>query len=74
MIAQKEKPTDFYVIHPLFDKPEQKCDPSALGLMKMSKSVKLSLTLLRVYLIVMMLMLTYHLLDLAGLFGHHLAK
>ncbi len=44
------------------------------GRIEMSKSVKVSLTLLRVYLIAMMLMLCYHLLDLAGVFGAHIAK
>jgi hypothetical protein len=58
---------EFIVIHPLFDEPEQKCDPSGLGAMKMSRSVRLSLLLLRAYLMVMGLMLTYHMLDLSGL-------
>lgn len=61
----------FTVVHPIFDEPEKKCDPSNLGLMQMSKSVKISLLLLRIYLIVMGLMLGYHMLDLAGIFGRH---
>lgn len=76
MIATKSEPEtqEFFVVHPLFDVQEQKCDPAQLGRIEMSKSVKVSLTLLRVYLIAMMLMLCYHLLDLAGVFGAHIAK
>jgi hypothetical protein len=76
MIATKSEAEtkELFVIHPLFDVEEQKCDPSKLGRIEMSKSVKVSLTLLRVYLIAMMLMLCYHLLALAGVFGAHLAK
>ena len=58
----------FEVIHPLFDKPEVKCDPSSLGAMHMSKSVRVSLVVLRGYLILMGLLLGYHMLDLAGVF------
>ncbi len=58
---------EFIVIHPLFDEPEQKCDPSLLGPMKISRSVRLSLLMLRGYLVVMGVMLAYHMLDLSGL-------
>jgi len=63
----------FEVIHPIYDEPEIKCDPTGLGAMEMSKSVKVSLLVLRVYLFAMGLMLAYHLLDLAGAFGHRSA-
>lgn len=58
---------EFVVVHPLFDEPEQKCDPNNLGRIKMSRSVRLSLVMLRGYLIVMGVMLTYHMIQLAGL-------
>jgi hypothetical protein len=61
----------FEVIHPIYDTPEAKCDPTDLGPMKMSKSVRFSLFALRGYLLVMGLMLGYHMLDLAGAFAHH---
>ncbi len=58
----------FVVVHPLDDLPEQKVDTESLGPMPMSKSVRLSLMSLRAYLVVMMLMVLYHVLGLAGLF------
>lgn len=61
----------FVVIHPLFDEPEQKCDPTDLGRIKMSSSVRSCLFVLRAYLMVMGVMLGYHMLDLAGVFAHH---
>ena len=48
--------------------PEEKADTSNLGPMPMTTSVKLSL---RAYLILMIGLVFYHVLDLAGLFGHH---
>ena len=59
----------FVVVHPLDDLPEQKVDTSTLGPMPMMLSVKLSLMALRGYLILMMLMVLYHVMDLAGAFG-----
>ena len=61
----------FVVIHPLDDAPEQKVDTAALGPMTMTTSVKLSLMTLRGYLILMMLLVLYHVIDLAGAFGKH---
>ena len=58
----------FVVIHPLDDTPEQKVDTIALGSMPMTASVKLSLIALRGYLVLMMLLVLYHVLDLAGAF------
>jgi hypothetical protein len=63
----------YYVIHPLDDVEEQKCDAEALGPMPMTRSVKWSLLSLRAYLILMGLLVLYHVLDLAGLF-HHVAS
>jgi hypothetical protein len=64
----------YEVIHPLFDKPETKCSTEGLGRIKMSKSVRLSLMALRGYLILTFVLLGYHMLDLAGVFGAHLLK
>lgn len=61
----------FVVVHPLDDAPEQKVDTVALGSMPMTTSVKLSLMALRGYLILMMLLVLYHVIDLAGAFGQH---
>lgn len=59
----------FVVIHPLDDEPEQKVDIESLGPMPMTTSVKVSLYSLRGYLVVMMMLVLYHVLHLAGLFG-----
>jgi hypothetical protein len=58
----------FSVIHPLNDMPEQKCSSVGLGRITMTHPVRISLFVLRAYLIAMMLMLGYHVLDLAGVF------
>ena len=60
----------FVVVHPLDDRPEEKVDTSSLGPMPMTTSVKLSLMALRGYLVVMMLLVLYHVMDLAGAFKH----
>jgi hypothetical protein len=39
--------------------------------MAMTLSVRVSLLSLRAYLVLMMLLVFYHVIDLAGLFGHH---
>jgi hypothetical protein len=79
MTLQKELPTEIadselYVIHPLFDLPEEKCSPLGLGRMRMSPTVRISLIVLRAYLLLMVVLLTYHMLDVAGFLGHHGAK
>jgi hypothetical protein len=56
----------FRVIHPLDDEAEQKCSSEGLGHIKMTPTVRVSLRILRGYLIVMTLMLGYHVMDLAG--------
>jgi hypothetical protein len=58
------------VVHPLDDLPEQKCSSDGLGQIAMTASVRLSLKILRGYLILMSLMLIYHVLDLAGVLTH----
>ena len=70
--AISEIPEDhFLVVHPLDDVRETKIDTSTLGTMPMTASVKLSLMTLRGYLILMMFLVLYHVLDLAGAFGQH---
>lgn len=67
-----EVPEDhFLVVHPLDDVRETKIDTSVLGTMPMTASVKFSLMTLRGYLILMMLLVVYHVMDLAGVFGPH---
>jgi hypothetical protein len=60
----------FVVVHPLDDVPEAKVDTENLGPMRMTLAVRLSLLSLRAYLALMMLLVFYHVLDMAGLFGH----
>lgn len=62
----------FHVIHPLDDVPEEKLCPTRLklGRMRMSGGRWWSLLTLRVYLIVIMLLVLYRGLDLAGVFSH----
>ena len=76
MIATKnpDRIEQFVVVHPMFDVPEQKCDPSELGPMKMSASVKVCLLLLRAYLVLMSVMLCYYFLTQVGVIAVHVAK
>jgi len=60
---------EFLVIHPLDDVQEQKIETKHLGPMKMTSAVRISLLVLRGYLVLMMLLVLYHVLDLAGAFG-----
>ena len=55
----------FYVIHPLDDLPEEKVKTDHLPPLGMTRSVRWSLFTLRAYLIIMMLLLGYHVVDLA---------
>lgn len=66
--------TRLYVIHPLDDVPEQKKSVEGLGYIKMSPSVKFSLYALRGYLILIMVLALYRVLDLMHVFGHHVTK
>ncbi len=63
-------PNAFLVIHPLDDGPEEKRDVSALGPMPMTRSVRFSLLALRAYLLLMIGLVAYHVLVLAGAFEH----
>lgn len=60
----------FYIVHPLDDEPEEKCDPEALGPLKLSRAERVVLFALQGYLLVMVGMAAYRVADLAGLFGH----
>jgi hypothetical protein len=59
----------YVVVHPLDDLPEAKVDTDALGPMPMTLSVKWSLVSLRAYLVLMIALVFYRVLALAGLFG-----
>lgn len=63
-----EEPRTFLVVHPLDDVPEQKLDTEHLGPMRMTCTVRYSLFALRGYLLLMMALVLYHVLNLAGLF------
>ena len=52
---------------PLDDVAEQKCSTEGLGKIRMTRAVRVSLGVLRAYLILMTVMLGYHVLDLSGL-------
>ena len=70
-LAEEVPENHFLVVHPLDDQPELKIDTTNLGPMPMTPSVKYSLFALRGYLVLMTLLVMYHVLDLAGGFGHH---
>lgn len=57
----------FVVIHPLDDAPEQKVDTERLGRMPMTTSVRISLLALRVYLLIMVALVVYRVLDWSGI-------
>jgi hypothetical protein len=64
MVAERK---EWSVVHPLHDVAEQKCSSEGLGKIRMTRPVRISLGVLRAYLIAMTLMLGYHVLDLAGM-------
>ncbi len=59
----------YIVVHPLDDVPEEKVNTEALGPMPMTRAVRWSLISLRGYLILMLLLVGYRVLALAGTFG-----
>jgi hypothetical protein len=65
-IIKSKEDQVFYVVHPLFDEPEEKIDTESLGPMKMTGTVKYSLLALQIYLIVMLVLLVYRVLVMAG--------
>lgn len=58
------------VIHPLDDVAEEKCNPDLLPKLHLTLGGKIALIALRSYLIVMLLLVLYRVVDLAGVFGH----
>jgi hypothetical protein len=58
-----------FVVHPLDDVAEEKLDTTHLGAMPLTRAVKYSLFALRAYLILMVVLVFYHVLDLAGVFS-----
>jgi hypothetical protein len=62
-----ESKDHFVVVHPLDDVLEQKIDIGSLGPMPMTKSVRVSLLSLRAYLVLMILLVAYHVMGLAGI-------
>lgn len=74
MTAITDETPRYYVVHPLDDAPEQKCRVDDLGLIRMSPSVRACLITLRFYLLLVMGLAVYRILDLIGLFGHHISK
>jgi len=59
----------YVVVHPLDDRPEEKINMETLGPMAMTRSVRMSLLSLRAYLVLMVLLVAYHVLQLGGLLG-----
>ncbi len=56
----------YYVVHPLDDEPEEKIDVENAGPMEMTRSVRLVLLALQIYLIIMLALLAYRVLVMAG--------
>jgi hypothetical protein len=56
----------YYVVHPLDDEPEEKCSTEGLGRMQMSRAAKISLGALRLYLVLMIFLVLFKVLTLAG--------
>ncbi len=65
-VQNSYEPQRFSVIHPLDDVAEQKCSSDGLGQIAMTRAVRISLGVLRAYLVLMTLMLCYRVLQLAG--------
>ncbi|MHB8302057.1 MAG: hypothetical protein ACYDC6_04335 [Acidobacteriaceae bacterium] len=63
-------PAAFIVVHPLDDRPEQKCSDENLGPMKMGRSVRISLFALRAYLIAMVGLVFYRVLEITAFAAH----
>jgi hypothetical protein len=61
----QDRSSYFLVVHPLDDIPEQKLDSDHLSPMEMTLSVRWSLITLRIYLVLMIVLFMYHVVDLA---------
>jgi hypothetical protein len=62
---KQERPA-FVVVHPLDDVPEEKVETEHLGPMPMTRTVKICLLALRGYLLLMVALLGFRVLQLAG--------
>ena len=68
ILEEKTAENNYLIIHPLDDIEEVKVDTTQLGPMRMTLALRISLFALRGYLVLMMLLVLYHVLDLAGFF------
>ena len=64
----------YYVVHPLDDEPEQKCDPATLGPLKLSRSERFVLVALQGYLVFMAGLAIYRMVDLASAASANLVR
>ena len=58
------------VVHPLDDQPEEKCSDENLGSITMSRSVRVSLFVLRAYLMAMVGLVLYRFLQITVFVRH----
>jgi hypothetical protein len=65
-IALPEGGTAYRVIHPLYDAPEAKCNADHLGPLKLSRGCRIALGAVRFYIVAIMLMGGYRILELVG--------
>ncbi|MGA2435263.1 MAG: hypothetical protein ABSG25_08260 [Bryobacteraceae bacterium] len=70
-LDEETRKNAFFVIHPLDDAPEEKVDTDSLGPMPMTLAVRISLLSLRGYLILMLVLVGYRVVDMAGLLAPH---
>jgi hypothetical protein len=71
--ARSEEGEVYYVVHPLDDEPEEKCDLATLGPMKLSRIQRAVLIGLQGYIIVLAGLAVYRVIDIAGLL-HYIAR
>jgi hypothetical protein len=62
----RNEPPTFLVVHPLDDVPEEKVETEQLGPMQMTRTVKICLYALRVYLLLMFGLLAFRVMQLAA--------
>lgn len=60
----------YVVIHPLYDAPEAKCGAEHLGPIKLSLGSRIALTAVRGYLVAIMLMGAYRVVEMAVAIKH----
>ncbi len=62
---------EYRVVHPLDDVPEAKRSGADLGLMRLTPGVRLTLIALRLYLIFMLGLVFWRVIELSGTLVHH---